>query len=154
MQSVRTDLAFLLDPKVRALIPESYYYLGKSLEAAGQLNQSGKAMELYISAMHDRQPTSPLIADAYFVAGSSHISGRNFSKAITYFTAGLGQAPQDGRDRFLYRIGELRKREGRSEEAKRNWEKIVREGSDPVWQKLAAQGLADIEWKARTGADI
>ena len=56
--------------------------------------------------------------------------------------------------RFLYRIAELRKREGRSEEAVRNWEKIVKEGSDPVWQKLAAQKLAEIEWKTRIGANI
>ena len=154
MQSVIADLAFLMDPKSHARIPESYYYLGKSLEASGQIKQAGKAMGLFVSAMHGRQPASPLVSDAYFVAGTSHLNDKNLEKAMASFNAGLAQASHEGRDRFLYRIGELQQREGHNEDAKRNWEKIVKEGSDPVWQKLAAQELADMEWKSRTGANI
>jgi TolA-binding protein len=154
LDAVKADLAFLLDPKVRAGIPESYYYLGKSLEAGKSLPQAVKAMELFISAMNSRRAMSPLLADAYFVAGTSYQASRNNAKAMEYFTAGLVQAPQEGRDRFLFRLGELSKNQGQTAEAKKNWEKIVKEGRDPVWQKLASQKLADLEWKDRPGADI
>jgi predicted negative regulator of RcsB-dependent stress response len=48
----------------------------------------------------------------------------------------------------------LSRNQGQTAEAKKNWEKIVKEGRDPVWQKLASQKLADLEWKDRPGADI
>ncbi|GAM09703.1 tetratricopeptide repeat protein [Geobacter sp. OR-1] len=154
MKSVKADLAFLLDPKQRADKPESYYYLGKSFEAGKDVTQAGRAMELFIAAVNERRIASPLLADAYFVAGSSSLASRNNSKAMAYFTSGLGQAPQEGRDRFLFRIGELSKKQGQTTAAKKSWQKIVQEGSDPVWQRLASQELADLEWKERIGADI
>lgn len=154
LKAVRTDLAFLLDPKVRAGTSESYYYLGKSLEAAGEMKQAGKAMELFLSSAQGPQLLSPLVADAYFVVGTSYLSGKNREKAMAAFNSGLGKAPQDGRDRFLFRIGEIHKSSGRSAEAKKSWEMIVKEGSDQIWQKLASQELSDLEWKTRTGSGI
>jgi TolA-binding protein len=143
-EGVKKELAFLVEPKVRALIPESYYYLGKVLETGGQIKSSGKAMELFITALNDRKSTSPLISDAYFIVGTSLLAERNSVKAMASFNAGLEKASQDGRDRFIYRIGDLQKKEGRREDAKKSWEMIVKEGRDPVWQKLAAQELANI----------
>jgi TolA-binding protein len=154
MKSVAGDLAFLMDPKVRAGIPESYYYLGKSLESAGQVKQAGKVMELYIAATQSQKSVSPLVADAHFVAGTSYLADRNPGKAMASFNAGLGQATQEGRDRFIYKIAELQNKEGRSEDAKKSWGKIVKDGKDPVWQKLAAQELAEVEWKEKTRAGI
>lgn len=154
LKSVRVDLAFLMAPKTRPENPESYYFLGKSLEAAGEVRQAGKAMELFLAAVRSSGVPSPLVADAHFVAGTSYLADRKSQKALASFSAGLGQSAPDGRDRFLYRIGEVRKNEGRGDEAKKNWEKIVKEGSDPVWQKLAAQQLADVAWKERTGVGI
>lgn len=154
MAATRADLSFLLMPKIRATVPESYYYLGKAFEAEKDMKQAARAMGLFIAAMQERSLASPLVADAYFVAGSYHLSAGSLMKAKGLLEAGLAQALQEGRDRFLFRIGEVSKRAGRTEEAKKNWERIVKEGSDPVWQRLASQELSDIEWRERTGSGI
>lgn len=154
LKAVRSDLAFLVDPKTHAIIPESYYYLGKSLEAANELKQAGSVMERYTASVRRGEQVSPLVADACFVSGMAYLSGKNQTKAMAAFSAGLEKAPPEGKDRFLYRIGELHKRAGRTEDAKKSWDKIVREGRDEGWQKLASQALSDMEWQARTGSGI
>jgi hypothetical protein len=44
-------------------------------------------------------------------------------------------------------MGELSLLEGRAPEARSLWERVKTEGRDPVWQKLAIQALADLEWR-------
>ncbi len=155
MAAVRADLAWLLqDVKARAVIPDSYYYLGKALEEGGQPKIAGRAMELFLAALRERKASSPLAADAHFTAGMSELAAGNAGKALATFRSGLTEASLEGRDRFLYHIGELSLREGRGAEARNNWAKIVKEGSDPVWQKLATQAMSDLDWKERTGSKI
>lgn len=151
LKSVRSDLSFLLDPKLRPDIPESYYYLGKSLESAGEMRQAAKIMELYVATVKEPQQNAPLLADAFFVAGTAYMADKKRQNAMAAFNSGLLKAPPDGKDRFMYRIGELHKSGGQIEEAKKSWETIVKEGKDQVWQKLASQQLSDLEWKAKTG---
>ncbi len=155
MAGVRDDLAWLLqDEKVRAVISDSYYYLGKALEEAGQSKRAGRAMELFLSNIQEKKVSSPLVADAHFTVGMSELAAGKAGKALVTFRSGLSEAPPEGRDRFLYRIGELNLREGRVAEARNSWGKIVKEGSDPVWQKLATQAVSDLEWRERTGSKI
>jgi len=154
LTEVREELAWLLDARAKATFPESYYYLGKSLEAEKQPRLAGRAMEQFIEEMRQRKATSPLVADAYFVAASALHGAGSISKALETYRTGLSLASPDGRDRFLYRIGDICLREGRNMEAKGYWDKILKEGSDAVWQKLASQAMADLEWRERTGARL
>ena len=153
--AVRDNLAWLLQPKSRATHPESYYYLGKALESERQPKLSGAAMERFLAALRERgDSSSPLAADAQFVAGMSYLAAGNAGRALASFRSGLVLAPVDSRDRFLYRIGEISLREGRAAEARNSWDKIVREGNDAGWQRLAAQAMADLDFRQRTGSRI
>ena len=154
LAGVCEELKWLLNARAKAAFPESYYYLGKSLEAEKQPKLAGRAMEQFIAAMHQRKATSPLVVDAYFVAASALHGAGSIAKALESYRAGLTLAAPDGRDRFLYRIGDICLREGRNTEAKGYWDKILKEGNDAVWQKLASQAMADLEWRERTGARL
>ncbi len=154
LTGVREELAWLLNARTKAAFPESYYYLGKSLEAEKQSRLAGRAMEQFIEEMRQRKAASPLVADAYFVAASALHGAGNISTALEAYRTGLSLAAPDSRDRFLYRIGDICLREGRNTEAKGYWDKILKEGSDAVWQKLASQAMADLEWRERTGARL
>lgn len=156
LASVRQDLSWLLHSKSRvaAVFPESYYYLGKAFEAEQQPKLAEQSMSLFIGMLKGSGKTSDLLADAYFTIGMLQCAGGKVSTGLGMLRAGLGQASVGGRDRFLYRIGELSLKEGRADEAKTNWEKIVKEGTDAVWRKLASQAIADMEWKQRMGGRI
>jgi tetratricopeptide (TPR) repeat protein len=154
MAKVRSDLSWLLNPRARASQPESYYFLGKGMEAGGQAKSAGQAMGAFITAIRESSSSSPLLSDAHFVLGASLAASGDATKALTSYSTGLAAAPADDRDRFLYRIAELHRRNGRHDEAKKQWDKIVKDGTDPVWQKLATEALSDLEWKERTGSRI
>ena len=154
LAGVQADLAWVLEPKAKVIFPTSYYYLGKALESVHQEKLAGRAMESFIAALRERQTTSPLAADACFVVGTAQLGAGNLSKAMAAFRAGLDQTAQEGRDRFYYRIGDLCLREGRSKEARGYWEKIIKEGNDAVWQKLATQAMSDLDWRERTGLKL
>jgi TolA-binding protein len=151
---VRQDISWLLNPKSRAVFPESYYYLGKALEHERQAKPAEQSMNLFIGAVKESGKPSALLADAYFTIGMLQSAAGKPAAGLGMLRVGLSQAAADGRDRFLYRIGELSLKEGRVDEAKSSWEKIVKEGTDAVWQKLASQAIADLEWKQRIGGQI
>jgi hypothetical protein len=48
---------------------------------------------------------------------------------------------------FLYKLGEAGMSEGKRDEARSCWERLLKEGRDPVWRSMAVQALADLSWR-------
>ncbi len=156
MGQVKRALAWLQKTDSRPAWAESFYYLGKALAHEGGHVQAEGAMRRFIAEQEGRGGGSALLADAYFVTAASCGARGAFDQALTVCRRGLEIAAVDQRDQFLYKMGELEKGAGRRNLARQQWEQLVQEGRDQVWQKLAAQGLAELDWQeriARIGAN-
>lgn len=141
---VRSNLQWLLNKNERAAYPASYYYLGKSLWASKDFAGVVRAMDLYLTLVAGENKPPPLVTDAYYVGASARQSLGDRKGAIALLDQGVKQVPADRRDQFLYKLGELSVQDGRSEQARQYFEKIIKEGKDQDWQRLARLSLAEI----------
>ena len=147
MPAVAVELGWLLAGSNSPESPESWYYLGKALASQQNHKNADKALFRHISLVKDLEVKPPLLADAYYACASERAAGGDRAGGLSLYRTGLEIAGSDMRDQFLYKIGELYLQEGKNDEAKHHWERIVKEGTDPVWQKMAAQALADLAWR-------
>jgi TolA-binding protein len=145
-------LEWLLEPGGRAEFPESYYYLGKSLAGTGSLRGAEQAMALFIRAEAKGNYAPPLVCDAYLVAATARQVRGDRQGAMALYRAGHAVAHGEWRDQFRYRIGELLAMQGESGAAREEWQRLVKEGSDPLWLKLGSQALTDLAWRDKNGA--
>ncbi|NMC74082.1 MAG: hypothetical protein GYA56_06965 [Geobacteraceae bacterium] len=151
LPAVYRTLSPLLGGNGAARHPESYYYFGKACASAGEAAQAERAMLRYLAAV-PQEGASFLASDARVVAASARLSRRDSAGAMEMYRAGYEASRGEQREMFLYKMGDLRRSEGSPAEARSLWEQLVREGKDPVWTRLAAQSLADLEWRAKWGS--
>lgn len=143
LPEVRAGLSWLLNKSERAAFPVSYYYLGRSLWDAKEYSRSAMAMESYLSAVKGLKELPVLVGDAYYVAASSHLALGDRKAAAGLFESGLKVASKERKDQFLYRLGELAALDGKPEQSRTLFERILKEGTDPDWQRLARQSLEE-----------
>lgn len=143
LTGVRVGLVWLLNKNEQAIFPISYYYLGRALWDSKEFQRSGLAMELYIAAVKGLKVQPPLVADAFYVAASSKQALGDRKGAVVMLENGIKVVPKMLTDQFYYKLGELASLDGRTEQAKALFEKVVKEGKDPDWKSLARQSLED-----------
>lgn len=143
LPAVRTGLSWLLNKNERAAFPVSYYYLGRSLWDAKEYSRSAMAMESYLAAVKGAKELPLLVGDAYYVAAASRQVLGDRKAAADLFEAGLKVASKERKDQFLYKLGELAALEGKPEQSRVLFERVLKEGTDPDWQRLARQSLEE-----------
>ncbi|MDK9717983.1 MAG: tetratricopeptide repeat protein [Trichlorobacter sp.] len=143
LPAVRTGLSWLLNKQEQAVFPVSYYYLGRALWEAKEYSRSAVAMESYLTAVKGMKEKPVLLGDAYYVAAVSRQALGDRKAAAGLLEAGLGASPNERKDQFLYKLGELAALDGRIEQSRALFERILKEGSDPDWQRLARQSLEE-----------
>ena len=151
LQAVHRTLSPLLSGIGSARYPESYYYFGKACASAGEPAQAERAMIRYLATVPNGTG-SFLASDARVVAAAARLSRRDTAGAMEMYRAGYEASRGEQREMFLYKMGDLHRSEGRQAEARSRWEQLVREGKDPVWTRMAAQALADLEWRKKWGS--
>ena len=141
-QETRDTLLWLLNKKERALKPESYYYLGRSLWGLKQYSQAVKAMDLFLAADGGNDSNRVrLLPDAYFVAASARESSGDRKGALKLLETGSKLPPHGRSEELLYKTGELYLLDGNKSRARDYFEQIVKNGKDPEWRKLAQLAL-------------
>ena len=141
LPSVRTGLSWLLNKQERAAFPASYYYLGRALWDSKDYSRSAQAMELYLSAVKDMKEVPVLVGDAYYVAASSRQALGERRAAAVLLETGLKVVSKERKEQFFYKLGELAALDGRNQQARALFERVLNEGKDPDWQRLARQAL-------------
>lgn len=142
--AVRNNLQWLLDKNERAVEPISYYYLGKSLWEGKDFSRTARAMELFAAMVAGDKKQPPLLADAFYVGAVARQSLGDRKGALLVLEQGIKQIPVERREQFLYKLGELSMQEGRPEQARQYFEKIIKEGKDQDWQRLARLSMSEI----------
>ncbi|AJE04357.1 hypothetical protein [Geobacter pickeringii] len=145
MPKVVARLSGFLGGKQRPESVESLYYLGKALDGTGSHKDAERAMTLFLSENRQRGGGGELVPDAYYVVAAARLARGDRAGAMSYLQAGSEAAPAGGKAPFLYKMGEVARSAGRSDEAVRYLKSVAAETKDPEWQKMASQALADIE---------
>ena len=144
-QQVKDTLLGLLNKGERAQNIESYYQLGRSLLALHLYAQASKSIELFLASPAGRDPR--LMPDAYFVAGSAKESLGDRKGALKMFEAALKLPESKRNEEFIYRTGQINLQDGNTQQAKKIFEQLAKNGKDPDWQRLARQSLVSLETK-------
>ncbi len=147
-------LGWLLKPGGRAEYSESYYYLGKALAATGSPRGAEQAMALFVGTVVKGNDSPPLVCDAYLVAAAARLARGDRQGAMAFYRVGYDVAHGEWRDQFRYKIGELLALQGEVGAAREEWQRLVKEGSDPLWLKLASQALTDLAWREKNAASL
>lgn len=149
MPQVVARLSGFLSGKQRPESPESLYYLGKSLDAAGRHGDAERAMALFLTENRQRGGAMELAPDACYVAASARLLRGDRKGAMEYLRAGSELSPAGGKAPFLYKMGEVARIEGRTDEATRYFQAVGKETKDADWRNMADQALADMELKRK-----
>jgi len=143
MAAVRNTLAPLLERKAPSASPESYYYLGKACERLGDKVRAEKSMLTYLAAVGGNADTA-LAADARMVLAAGMAARGNVKGAVAVYRLGFDVSTDERKEMFLYKVGEGELLLGKPDEARSCWDRLLKEGKDPVWKSMAAQALADL----------
>ncbi len=143
LPAVRAGLSWLLNKNERATFPVSYYYLGRSLWDVKEYSRSAMAMESYLATVKGAKEQPVLVGDAYYVAAASRQAMGDRKAAAGLFEAGLKVASKERKDQFLYKLGELAALDGKPEQSQALFERVLKEGTDPDWQRLARQSIEE-----------
>ncbi|MBJ6724739.1 tetratricopeptide repeat protein [Geomesophilobacter sediminis] len=146
------QLAFLGGKKAtKAQIADSDYYLGKGLIASGDHRGGERALARFAAAA---PAGSPLLPDTYFSLAAARVLLRDNAGAIRAYQEGLKFASGETADQFLYKMGELYLKLNRVKEASASWNRVVKEGKDSTWKKMAAERLTDIQWRLKMSKEL
>lgn len=146
LSSAYDTLLPLLGAKGAVPDAETFYSLGKVCEQRQDLVRAEKAMGLFLSGP-GKNGGSPMVADARMVIASARLARKDLAGALTVYRAGEKASSGEQREMFIYKVGEVLRLMGRDDEARVHWQALVREGRDPVWKKLAHNGLSDLDWR-------
>ena len=149
MTETASVLSRIVEKGGRVEQPESLYYLGKARDRLHNPAGSEKAMALFSNELRKRGTDSPFLADSFMVRAVCRLTAGDEKGAMSMYRAGYATAGDGSRDAFLFKMGDLSRREGNYEAAKSLWEKIVADGSDAFWKKMASGELADLEWRSK-----
>lgn len=148
LAAVSATLAPILDRKAGSSSPQSYYYLGKACERQRDLRRAERSMALYLERSGSGADTT-LAADARMVLAAGRLARRDWRGALAVYRKGFEASTAERREMFLYKMGEAELLDGKTDNARTCWERLVNEGRDPVWKSLAVQALADLSWRDR-----
>jgi tetratricopeptide (TPR) repeat protein len=148
MAAVSATLAPILVRKEGSSSPESYYYLGKACERQRDPQRAERSMEIYLERIGSAADTT-LAADARMVLASGRLARRDRPGALAVFRKGFEVSTGERREMFLYKMGEVEMLDGKYADARACWERLVKEGRDPVWRSLAVQALVEQSWQGR-----
>jgi len=143
-QESRDKLIWLMRKGEKAELPESFYYLARSLWKLKQFAEASRAMTQFLAQTPRPQR---LVADAYFVAASALESSGDRKGAIAMLEEGLKLPNNPRSDELTYKAGSLWLLEGDNSRARVYFEQVIAKGSDPDWRKLAQQALGAISIK-------
>ncbi len=149
MTETASVLSRIVEKGGRVEQPESLYYLGKARDRLHNPAGSEKAMALFSNELRKRGTDSPFLADSFMVRAVCRLTAGDEKGAMSMYRAGYATAGDGSRDAFLFKMGDLSRREGNYEAARSMWEKIVTDGSDLFWKKMASGELADLEWRTK-----
>jgi len=142
-REVKDTLFWLLNRGERAQMPESYYYLGRSLWSLKEYAQAAKAIDLYLASAGTAG--ARLLPDAYFVAVSSRELTGDRKGALRLLDAGLKLPDNPRREEFTFKAGEMNLLDGKKQLARTYFEQVATKGKDPDWQRLAQQALDSLD---------
>ena len=151
LKGVTAELSFLAAKGRKPEIPESDYYLGKALAAAGDQRGAERALARYAA-----QATggAPLLPDCYFTLAGSRVALKEYAGALSAYREGLKFASGETADQYLYKMGELYLQLKMVREARDAWEEVVKKGGDGTWGKLAAESLSDLRWRLKIAGEL
>jgi len=148
-QEAKDTLMWLLNKGEQAHVAESYYYLGRSLWILKQFASAARSMELYLSSGAGKaDKKARFLPDAYYVAASAREASGDRKGALRLVETGLNITTLAGREELLYKAGELTLYEGKKQLARNYFERVIKDGKDPDWQKLARQALESLDAKS------
>jgi len=148
-QEAKDTLMWLLNKGEQAHVAESYYYLGRSLWILKQFASAARSMELYLSSGAGKaDKMARFLPDAYYVAASAREASGDRKGALRLVESGLNITTLAGREELLYKAGELTLYEGKKQLARNYFERVIKDGKDPDWQKLARQALESLDAKS------
>jgi tetratricopeptide (TPR) repeat protein len=152
MRAVYTTLSPLLNGSGAARYPESHYYFGKASASVGDMARAERALVTFLKTVRDGTG-SVLTSDARVVAASARLARKDAAGAMELYRSGYESSRGEQREMFLYKMGDLYRREGKRGEARPLLQQLVREGKDPVWTRMASQAIADMDWGEKWGAE-
>ena len=151
LKGVVPELSFLNAKGRGAEIPESDYYLGKALAAAG--DQGGAERALARFALYAKGG-APLLPDCYFTLAGTRVALKQYAGALAAYREGLKFASGETADQYLYKMGELYLQLKMVREARGAWEEVAKKGGDSTWGKLAAESLNDLRWRLKIAKEL
>jgi len=151
LKAVVAELRFLGAKGKRAELPESDYYLGKALLAAGDQRGAERGLARFTA---QGKEGSPLLLDGYFSLAGARVALKEYAGALLAYQQGAKIASGETADQFLYKTGELYLQLGQVRQATAAWEKVAGRGGDGTWAKLAAEALGDLQWRLKISGEL
>lgn len=151
LKEVASLLSLLNGKGGKAVLPESDYYLGKALAAAGDQRGSERALSRFVA----RAPAgSPLLIDGYFCMATTRVALHHYPEALEAYREGAKIASGESADQFHYKMGELCLKLNMVKQAKQNWEQVASRGGGGTWAKLAGEALEDLNWRLKISSQL
>jgi len=151
LKRVAPELAFLNGKGRQAEIPESDYYLGKALAAAGDPRGAERALARFTAGA---KGGAPLLPDGYFTLAGTRAELKQYAGALAAYREGLKFVSGETAGQYLYKMGELYLQLGMVREAKDAWEQAVKKGEGGTWGKLATESLGDLRWRLKIAGEL
>jgi tetratricopeptide (TPR) repeat protein len=151
LKGVVAELSFLNGKGKKAEFPESDYYLGKALAAAGDQRGAERSLSRFTAAPPSG---SPLVTDGFFAVASTRVALREYPAALAAYRQGVQLARGEEAEQFLYKMGELYLKLNMVGQAREAWERVARRGGRGTWVKLASESLGDLEWRLKIAKEL
>jgi len=151
LKGVVPQLLFLNGKGRGAELPESDYYLGKALAAAGDGRGAERALARFVAGA---KGGAPLLPDGYFTLAGAREGLKQYAGALAAYREGLKLVSGETAGQYLYKMGELYLQLGMVREAKGAWEEAVKKGEGGTWGKLAGESLGDLRWRLKIAGEL
>jgi len=151
LKTAAAQLSFLNVRGKGPQFPESYYYLGKALAAAG--DQRGAELSLTRFAAMAPQG-SHLLADGYLALAGARSALKEYPAALAAYREGAKVAGGESAQQCLYKLGELYLQLNQVRQAREAWEQVAGRGAGGTWGKLASQALDDLKWRLKISGEL
>jgi tetratricopeptide (TPR) repeat protein len=151
LKEVVTELSFLNLKGLQPELPESDYYLGKALVAAGELKGAERALSRFTGSA---KGGAPLLPDGFFALAGARVALKEYAAGLAAYRGGLTFASGETADQYHYKMGELYLQLGMVRDARDAWEEVVKKGGAGTWGKLAAESLSDLRWRLKIAGEL
>lgn len=135
---VKNTLSWLLDKQAVAQLPESYYFLGKSLWNLNDYPPAIKALDRFLGVA---RPGNTYLPDSYYIAASAREVTGDRKGALRLLDIGAKLPENSHNEAVLYKAGQINLLSGNRQQAKTYFNQVIQNGKDPDWKRLAQQSL-------------